>query len=55
MLLTGYGMCTGPPALERNDHLISFHFLNYGPDAIKLNQSAFSAEWNGHITVDSHV
>eukprot|EP00041_Stephanoeca_diplocostata_P038533 m.1523208 g.1523208 ORF g.1523208 m.1523208 type:complete len:962 (+) comp25232_c0_seq4:137-3022(+) len=46
---------TGPVALQRNDHLISFHFLNYGPDASKLNQSAFSAVWNGHVTFDSNV
>jgi len=32
--------------------MLSFHFLNYGPQAKTLPQSAFSASWEGHLTPD---
>ena len=49
---------SGSPAIIRNDFLISFHFLNYGPaqsevDPSVLAASAFSASWEGFLTPDA--
>ena len=46
---------SGKPALVRNDYMLSFHFLNYGPDPVKLPASAFSARWRGTLTPDTDV
>ena len=48
----------GTPAIIRNDFMISFHFLNYGPgqseaDPSVLSASAFSASWEGFLTPDA--
>ena len=51
---------SGPVALSRNDYLISFHLLNYGPgqseaDPSVLSASSFSASWQGFIAPDATV
>jgi hypothetical protein len=48
------------PALTRNDYMISFHLLNYGPgqseaDPSVFAESAFSALWEGYLTADCTV
>jgi len=48
------------PALTRNDYMISFHLLNYGPgqseaDPSVFAESAFSARWEGFLTSDCTV
>jgi hypothetical protein len=35
--------------------MLSFHYLNYGPDPKLLPQSAFAARWEGFITPDCNV
>ena len=32
--------------------MLSFHYLNYGPDPVLLPQSEFSATWEGWLTPD---
>ena len=49
---------SGSPAIIRNDFLLSFHFLNYGPgqsevDPSVLAASAFSGSWEGILTPDT--
>jgi beta-glucosidase len=46
---------SGAPAFSRNDGLLSFHFLNFGPDPVLLPASAFSARWEGTLTPDTTV
>ena len=43
------------PMLERNDYTLSFHFLNFGPDPVKLPASKFAARWEGFLTPDCSV
>ena len=48
------------PALTRNDYMISFHFLNYGPgqseaDPSVFPESAFSSVHEGFLTADCTV
>ena len=46
---------SGTPVLVRNDFMLSFHFLNYGPDPLLLPASTFSARWEGFVTPDTTV
>ena len=48
------------PVLTRNDYMISFHLLNYGPgqseaDPTVFPESSFSAVWEGFLTPDCTV
>ena len=51
---------SGTPALTRNDYMISFHLLNYGPgqseaDPSVFPESAFSSVHEGFLTPDCTV
>ena len=43
------------PVMTRNDWMLSFHFLNYGPDPHTMPESAFAAKWEGFLTPDATV
>ena len=43
------------PRVARDDALVSFHWLNYGPDPVALPASAFAARWEGSLAPDLSV
>lgn len=58
--ISGSVSASAVPALTRNDYMISFHLLNYGPGQSEANpsvfpESAFSAVWEGFLTPDCTV
>ena len=51
-LVGEYFRANGTKAFDRDDGAVSFHWLDSGPDASRLVESAFRARWSGRLVPD---